>query len=91
LTNGAKPRPSALREREFSPGRFWRAWGGWPAGLGLPSAFPVEKNVCLGMEGQSRKQMVTHNREEARRFTDTVFVLENGKLVPQSNVCTLHY
>jgi sulfonate transport system ATP-binding protein len=28
--------------------------------------------------------MVTHDREEARRFTDTVFVLENGKLVPQS-------
>jgi len=28
--------------------------------------------------------MVTHDREEARRFTDTVFVLENGKLSPQS-------
>jgi sulfonate transport system ATP-binding protein len=26
--------------------------------------------------------MVTHDREEARRFTDAVFVMENGKLVP---------
>jgi sulfonate transport system ATP-binding protein len=26
--------------------------------------------------------MVTHDREEALRFTDKVFVLENGKLVP---------
>jgi len=28
--------------------------------------------------------MVTHDREEARRFTDTVFVLENGKLRGES-------
>jgi sulfonate transport system ATP-binding protein len=28
--------------------------------------------------------MVTHDREEARRFTDTVFVLEDGKLRGES-------
>jgi sulfonate transport system ATP-binding protein len=28
--------------------------------------------------------MVTHDREEARRFTDTVLVLENGKLRGES-------